>query len=460
MSITVLLLGYRRLPASLTLMLLSSQLWAIDPCRINIIEESSGWPVPLVELTTTHHVRFVSDNAGVIAFDLPELMGKETWFSVRGHGYVVPKDRFGYRGVRLVPRAGETITVKVKRQLPGKRIGRITGGGLFGESQKLGLHLDWQEQGILGCDSVQTAAHKQRLFWAWGDTVLARYPLGRFHMIGGWTDLQPPQRWRPPIKLRYHYVKDENGIPRDTARMPGRGPTWLNGYVSLPNQSGESLLVATYSKINPPLEVYEVGLCVWNDEREVFERSRMLWQRSDKNPDPPAVPHGHPVFWEDDSGKAWVLFGDPFPTLKCEATYQAWADPGAWQILEPQLSVPTGDGKLQIKPHRGAIAWSSYRKKWVAIFTQQYGQSSLLGEIWYAESDDPTGPWENAIQVVTHEDYTFYNPQLHSRFTPPDSPILLFEGTFTKTFSGTTESTPRHDYNQVLYRLDLDELND
>ena len=25
----------------------------------------SGWPVPLIELRTTHQVRFVSDNAGV-----------------------------------------------------------------------------------------------------------------------------------------------------------------------------------------------------------------------------------------------------------------------------------------------------------------------------------------------------------------------------------------------------------
>ena len=41
------------------------------PCRIDVVEQGSGWPVPLVELRTTHNVRFVSDNAGVIAFDLP-----------------------------------------------------------------------------------------------------------------------------------------------------------------------------------------------------------------------------------------------------------------------------------------------------------------------------------------------------------------------------------------------------
>ena len=49
-------------------------------CLIEIVDQDSGWPVPLVELRTTHNVRFVSDNAGLIAFDLPELMGTETCF--------------------------------------------------------------------------------------------------------------------------------------------------------------------------------------------------------------------------------------------------------------------------------------------------------------------------------------------------------------------------------------------
>lgn len=68
------------------------------------------------------------------------------------------------------------------------------------------------------------------------------------------------------------------------------------------------------------------------------------------------------------------------------------------------------------------------------------------------------GPWGDAINVVTHNKYSFYNPRLHPEFTAPDSPILLFEGTFTHTFSKTKTPVPRADYNQVLYRLDLDEL--
>src|SRR5512138_3524253 len=122
---------------------------ALEPCRIEVAERGSGWPVPLVELRTTHGVRFVTDNAGIIAFDLPELMGRETWFEVIGHGYEPPKDGFGFRGVRLKPEPGKTLTVEVKRTIIARRLGRVTGGGLFAESEKLGQELEWQESGVL-----------------------------------------------------------------------------------------------------------------------------------------------------------------------------------------------------------------------------------------------------------------------------------------------------------------------
>ena len=434
-------------------------LCSAEPCCIKIIDESNGWPVPLVELRTTHQMRFVSDNAGVIAFDLPELMNTESWFHVIGHGYSVPKDGFGNSGVRITPREGATITVKVKRQLPAKRLGRITGGGLFAESQKLGLESDWIESGILGCDSVQNAVHDGKLFWSWGDTTLPGYPLGLFHMIGATTALQPLDSLQPPIRLRFDYIADNRGSPRIIAQMPGEGPTWLGGFVSLPDLAGKSRLVATYSKIKPPLELYECGLCVWNEQTQVFEKNRVLWTKSAQSPTPVASPLGHPVKWSDESGKQWVLFGDPFPSLKCPADFESWSDPQFWQLLKPQESVQVRQSDESVTPHRGAITWNPYRKKWISIFTQLGGKTSFLGELWYAEADAPIGPWSDAIHVVTHSKYTFYNPQLHPEFTKPDSPILLFEATYTKEFSGASEATPRHDYNQVLYRLDLNELH-
>ncbi|MCO8124318.1 DUF4185 domain-containing protein [Stieleria sp. TO1_6] len=440
-----------------------ASLVAAPPCRIQIVDQSNGWPVPLVELTTTHHVRFISDNAGVIAFDLPELMNTETWFSIRGHGYSVDKDGFGFAGVRLTPRPGETLTVSVRREMPGKRLGRLTGGGLFAESQKLGDHQQWTEQGILGCDSVQNIHHNGKLIWGWGDTTVAKYPLGRFHMTGATTIPRPLESFQPPLQLRFDYVRDVEGMPRDVAKMPGPGPTWLFGYVSLADDQGRHQLGATYSKINPPLDEYEKGLCIWNDDAQRFDREKVVWKKSDQNPQPPEMPHGHCVLWTDDDGIQWALFGDPFPTIRCRATYADWSDPSKWETIDAPRSVSLAqpgseNNQSQIEPHRGAIAWNEFRQKWVTVFTQKFGDSSALGEIWYAESDSPLGPWAGAVKVVTHDNYTFYNPQLHPGFVQPGSPILLFEGTYTSTFSKTTSPSPRYDYNQVLYRLDLDEL--
>ncbi|MEZ6124708.1 MAG: hypothetical protein R3C49_16290 [Planctomycetaceae bacterium] len=435
----------------------ASQSEAGEPCRIQVLDDQNGWPVPLVELTTTHHVRFVSDNNGVIAFDLPELMGVETWFSVEGHGYGVTQDGFGFSGVRLIPESGQTLTVRVHRRLPAKRLGRITGGGLFAESQKLGDELDWKEQGLLGCDSVQNAVHDGRLFWGWGDTVLPGYPLGRYHMAGATTRIQPLGSFEPPVRLRYDYFTDDRGTPREVARIAGDGPTWLGGYVSLPDSNGIFRLGATYSKIEPPLTEYERGLCVWNDSEQRFEKQQTIWTRSKSSRTAPVTPHGHAVWWTDPSGQDWILFGDPFPTLRCAARFEAWADPTQWEPLEAQPNVKAEDSDRRVRPHRGAIAWNAFLKRWVSVFTELHGEESELGEIWLATAPEPTGPWSNAVKVVTHRNYSFYNPQLHPEFAASDSPILPFEATYTHTFSKSAAPTPRHDYNQVLYRLDLNE---
>src|SRR5205814_8463469 len=81
--------------------------------------------------------------------------------------------------------------------------------------------------------------------------------------------------------------------------------------------------------------------------------------------------------------------------------------------------------------------------------------SGRPGEIWFAEADTPTGPWVYARRVVAHGDYNFYNPTQHSFFDQDDGRRIYFEGTYTASFSAAKEKTPRYDYNQIMYRLDL-----
>ena len=436
---------------------ISAPALSIEPCRIEVVEKGTDWPVPLIELRTTHDVRFVTDNAGVVACDLPEVMGRLTWFGVFGHGYEAAADGFGMRGFRLTPEPGKTLRVEVERKVIAKRLGRLTGGGLFAESQKTGRELDWRESGILGADSVQNSLHRGKLFWAWGDTVVPGYPLGIFDMSSATTVPQPLANFEPPLSLKLDYFRDEKGAPRGVAKMPGAGPTWVGGYVSLPDKTGTPHLVGSYIKVRNHLEAYESGLCVWEDDASSFRQLRVLWTKSDAAPKQPPMPDGHPAFWKDAAGKEWALFGNPLPVLRCPATFEAWQDSDTWEMLKPQDSLRAATDGAEVKPHSGSIAWNPFRQRWVTVFMQAFGKPSVFGEIWYAEADAPTGPWGTAVKILTHDNYTFYNPRLHPEFTAPASPILLFEGTYTAEFADRPHPTPRYNYNQMLYRLDLDD---
>jgi hypothetical protein len=112
----------------------------------------------------------------------------------------------------------------------------------------------------------------------------------------------------------------------------------------------------------------------------------------------------------------------------------------------------------KVSPHGGTVYFNAYRQRWVAIFVQQFGESSFLGEVWYAEADTPVGPWAYARKIVTHNKYSFYNPKQHPYFDQAGGRVIFFEGTYSYSFSGSAENaTPRYDYNQIMYRLNLDD---
>lgn len=424
---------------------------------IQVVERENGWPVSMVTLRTTHNLVWVSDNAGWIAVDQPELMGRDVYVHLEADGYERAPDGFGFRGARFFVEPGGTARLEVDRTAIARRLGRLTGAGRFAHSQRLGLERDESDSGVFGCDSVQLAVHQGRLFWLWGDTTLPHYPLGLFHASSATTPLRPPSGFRPPIRIRFDYFQGPAGRPRNVAEMPGEGPTWLSGYVSLPDRTGRARLVATYAKIQPPLTTYERGLCAWNEESAKFEPVRVIWRAADRTDEPAVVPVGHPVRWTDPEGEAWILFGDPFPTMRCPAQFEAWRDPARWVGIEPPPPLTAFAGGGPVEPHRGSVAWHPWRRRWVTVFTQRFGKPSAFGEVWFAEADAPTGPWDPAVKILSHRNYTFYNPRIHDEWLAADSPSLLFEGTYSREFADRPPPTPRYDYNQILYRLDLDD---
>lgn len=428
---------------------------------LEAIDDQNGRPIPLIEFRTTSGMKWITDNAGKAVVDAPELFGREVWFSVLGHGYDVPRDGFGFQGIRLTPTRGTSHPVRLKRTLPAERIGRLTGSGLFAESQKIGEHIDWVESGVVGCDSVQTTAWKGKLFWFWGDTNLFPYPLGIFRMLGAESEVNPWMLDEIPIRPKLNFFRDSKNALRPIADIDHQGPVWLGGLVSLKDQQGAEHLVASYAKIKAPMQVDEFGLCEWNETDQVFRAIKPLWrQGKDQGDDPEqiAVPDGHAVRYRDSSGKGWVLFSNPTPRIQIRDTYEDWLDPSLWKVHPKQETIRAQDGS-SIQIHRGDIAWSEYSKKWVMVFTQLFGKSSPLGEIWLSTADSPMGEWSPAVPIVSHTNYTFYNPMIHSEWLRDDQPWIYFEGTYTAEFANKPEKTPRYDYNQILYRVRIDTLS-
>jgi len=441
--------------AAISLLAVSSAGLAIEPCRIEIVDKENGWPVPLVELRTTHDARYVSDNAGLIALDDPEVLDRPTWFHVKGHGYGVKKDGFGYEGIGVSPMAGKTLRIEVERRNVAKRLGRLTGAGLFAEEQKLGCQPQALGGGLFGCDSVLMSRHGDKLFWLWGDTTVSHYPLGIFQSTAAHTTAQPIADFKPPLSIRFDHFRNEEYNLKGVAPIPGDGPTWLTGMTEVAGGDGRQQLVATYSKIKGHLDEYEIGLCQWDQATETFVRHRELWKEGDGEKS--LIPRGHPFVWKDENKKEWILFGDPFPTMRCPATFEGWDQREQWEKVATPPSPRSADDGSEVKPHRGSVAWNPFRKRWVTIFTQTHGKPSPFGEIWYAEAESPMGPWGKAVKVLTHDNYTFYNPRIHPELTPKGASFIVFEGTYTAEFANHAERTPRYNYNQILYRLDLDD---
>jgi hypothetical protein len=468
---------------------------------IQVVDQQTGRGVPLVELQTVNNIRHLTDSNGIVAFFEPGLMGKRVFFYVRSHGYEFPKDGFGFRGKALEATAGGTATLTIKRINIAERLYRVTGGGIYRDSVLVGHPVPTEKpllNGLVfGQDSVLTAVYRGKLYWFWGDTNRPEYPLGNFHMPGATSDLPSQGGLDPELGVDLSYFVDQQGFARPTAEMPGEGPTWLDGLVVLRDEAGGEQMFARYVKIKNVLQAYQQGLVRFDDQQQRFEKV------AEFDMDSPVVPAGHP-FKHTVDGVEYVYFATPYPLVRVRATaddlqnlarYEAFTCLKAGSRLDhPQLDraqdgslrygwktdtpavgpkeqaelidaghLKPGEALLQLqdrdtgKPvfaHRGSVYFNRYRNKWVMIAVQS-GGSSHLGEVWYAEADTPLGPWVYAVKIVTHEQYSFYNPKQHPMFDQDGGRTILFEGTYANTFSGNPDQTPRYDYNQIMYKLDL-----
>ncbi|QDT42601.1 hypothetical protein Pan241w_26870 [Gimesia alba] len=474
---------------------------AADYFQIHVIDAETERGIPLVELETVNQILHVTDSNGIVAFDEPGLMNQEVYFYIRSHGYTYPQDGFGFTGKKLKVTPGGKAVLKMQRVNVARRLYRVTGGGIYRDSLLVGVPFPLKEPvlngRVLGSDSVVNTLFKNKVYWFWGDTNKPEYPLGNFDVPGAVSELPARGRLRIQQGVNLKYFLDETGFAKKTCAMPGEGPTWIDALVTLKVESGTERMFAKYVKVKAPLTVYERGLVEFNDALKQFEKRKVF------DFDAPLYPVGHPVKYKME-GVEYVLFGLAAPLTRVPATPDAltnlpeyetytYLKPGAgteewavdrdaegqlryqWRKNLPPLSydleqkliqrgeIAAEEGyfylrdietKQAIQIHNSSVAWNPYRKKWTMIASQKFG-TSVLGEIWYSEAESPLGPWKWARKIVTHHKYSFYNPKQHPMFAEENGRLLYFEGTYTTLFSGNDVKTPRYDYNQIMYQLDL-----
>ncbi len=422
------------------------------PFGIRVVDEATGRGVPLVELRTVAGTSYYTDNAGLAAIDEAALIDQEVFFNVSSHGYEFAADGFGIRGKRLRVTPGTIEEITIQRKNIAERLYRITGVGLYEHAVRLGqstpLEHPLRNASVAGSDSTHCCMYRGRLFWIWGDTNRIGYPLGNFSTTGATSQLPGSGGLAPELGVNLTYFGDGKGFVKSLTPFKSPGPVWLTAMTTLKDEKGKEHLVATYLKIKGSLTVDERGLCEWNDAEQVF-REVLVFPKSAK-----LAPEGHCFLHTDHQGE-WLYVGEATPELRMPARYEAWRDPQTYKRVDADEKFREATTGTEIDPHHGHVAWSPARKKWISIFCESGGASSYLGETWYAEADRPEGPWRDAVKIITHDKYSFYNPTQHPYFSDEAGRYLYLEGTYTATFSGNERQTPLYEYNQMMYRIDL-----
>jgi len=469
---------------------------ANDCFNITVVDEQTGRGVPLVELRTVNNIALWTDSNGIIAFDEPGLMGQEVYFHVASDGYEYAPDGFGNRGVRLTPTRGGSATIQIKRVNIAERLYRVTGQGIYRDSVLAGRPAPLKQPvlngQVMGQDTVIATPYRGKIYWFWGDTERVSYPLGNFAASGAASE--PPGRGGldPGVGVDLTYFVDASGFSKPMCPDFGEGLHWIEGVMTVPDESGNERLVARVSSQKGLAPAYAWHLAVFHDEKQVFE-SKVKWDITEGHDS------SHP-FRARVNGVEYLYL---YPNWRVKADLKSLADLESYEAF----TCVAGDGKVngaatgidrdaegraryswkrgatrlspgripelisagKLKPGeswmqlhdfetgetvgaaRGSVSWNGFRQRWIMIV------SGRPGEVWFAEGDTPSGPWVYARRVVSHDHYNFYNPTQHPFFDQDGGRLIYFEGTYTAAFSAAKQKTPRYDYNQIMYRLALDD---
>lgn len=391
---------------------------------IRVVDEETGRGVPLVELRFPNEVKYWTDSAGVAAIDELSFIERDVFIAIRSHGYEYSDATPLGRGVNARIETGEVLELRVHRTMIAERLYRLTGEGIYRDSEMAGLPVAMEEPMtsalVLGQDTVSAAVYKGVIFWIWGDTIGPSY--WNFSVTAATSDLNDD----PDAAVNYNYFTDPRGHVKRMLPLPSEGLVWIEGLIPMIDPNGVERLIATYTRQDGLKFPDECGLALLDDRRREFRPWVQLPCRDQHVSSHPFQHDGY-----------WYLY----PWLRVPDDWNATQDPSQWEVRDVQL------------PSNGArpscVVWNDYRKRWIMLMED-------AGDVFYSEAKQPEGPYSEPVKIIHHDRYNFYNVVTHHFFNKEGGRIIYLEGTYTDSFSGATEKTPRYNYNQVMYHLRLD----
>jgi hypothetical protein len=392
---------------------------------IRVIDEETERGVPLVELKLPDEVKYWTDSAGIAALAEPSLQGSEVFLSISSHGYEYPKETPYGRGTFVNVEPGEILELWVRRTMIAERLYRLTGEGIYRDSVLAGLPTPLEEPllnaGVVGQDTVSAAVYHGQIFWIWGDTIGTDYL--NFSVSAATSDLQDD----PEVAVHYRYFTDSEGRSREMLPLSGKGLVWIEGLIPITDTESKERLIATYTRQDGMRFPDECGLALFDDTDQVFRP----WVQI-----PCTRGHysSHPFLFEG----YWYLH----PWLRVPNDWNAIQDPARWEKRE--VTLPPDAKRVS------CVAWNEYRQRWLLLLED-------FGDVYYAEAKRPEGPYGSAVQIIHHDEYNFYNVATHVFFNQEGGRVIYLEGTYTDSFTDAKEKTPRYNYNQMMYRLRLDD---
>jgi len=461
---------------------------------IRVIDSKTGRGIPLVELKTSSTLRYYTDSNGIIAFNEPTLLNQLVSFVLFSHGYASPKDPLI---LNTIP--GTNTVIKIKRLNIAERLYRITGQDIYGHSIRLGLPCPLAHQSlngkVMGQDTFIETLYKGKIYWFWGDTET---PYGfNGEVTGATSELPGNGGLNPDIGVDLTYFTDSKGYCKPMCPFKGQTLVWIQWLTTLPDENGHERLYAMYNRINEDNNPGEAGFAVFNDSTETFERIKVIDQWYGTHHD-----SGHPCFVRSE-GKDYLYIIHYSGISRVPTNIRSLTEPASYEYYTC-LIPPGSNGKTSLQMNRDesknllycwksnaaplnvelqkqlvdstiisvneglwqfqdvltgkaikggpqSVFWNEYRKRWIML---AYDGD---GGVWFLEGDTPTGPWVYGRKIVWHEKYAFYNIGQHPLFDQEGGRLIYFEGTYTTGYSGNDNPTPLYDYNQMMYRLALDD---